>query len=408
LAQSRSPRSGQALLVVVAVVGLNLRPFITGVGPLARDIAAETGLGLQGMSLLTLVPMALMGLVAFVGPALQGALGARRAIVGALAVIGAGSALRLCGGAGWALIGTAAIIGLGVAVVQAVFPGVVKRMFPGHVAKVMGLYSAMIMGGGAVGAKLSPMVAGWSDWRMGLAWLALPAALALVLALLYLPADERAAPSGGVATVFLRRPRAWLLMAFFGLINGGYTTVVAWMSPAYQALGWSGAASGGLLAVMAVAQTAAAFGLPQLIGREGDRRAWLWLTMALQAVGFAGLGFWPQLAPYLWATAVGAGLGGCFAISMVVALDHLSEPAEAGALSALMQGGGFLIAGVAPWIVAVLHDLTGGFFAGWMLHLAMVVFVAALTRRLAPHTYATTMPPLGRSAVGTPATAGVE
>jgi MFS-type transporter involved in bile tolerance (Atg22 family) len=62
---------------------------------------------------------------------------------------------------------------------------------------------------------------------------------------------------------------------------------------------------------------------------------------------------------------LGAGLGGCFAISMIVALDHLADPAEAGALSALMQGGGFLITALPPWIVAMLHDLTGSFMAGW-------------------------------------------
>ena len=34
------------LLAAVALVGLNLRPFITGIGPLAADIAAQTGLDL--------------------------------------------------------------------------------------------------------------------------------------------------------------------------------------------------------------------------------------------------------------------------------------------------------------------------------------------------------------------------
>lgn len=55
-------RMGRVLLLAaVALVGLNLRPFITGIGPLAPDIGADTGLGLKGISLLTLVPMLLMG-----------------------------------------------------------------------------------------------------------------------------------------------------------------------------------------------------------------------------------------------------------------------------------------------------------------------------------------------------------
>lgn len=387
------PSSTGLLLLAVAIIGLNLRPFITSIGPLAADIRAETGLGLQGMSLLTLVPMILMGLVAFVGPSLQSGIGARRSIIAALAVLGTGSVLRLFSNSGWALVATAAVIGFGVAIVQAVFPGVIKRMFPEHAARVMGLYSSMLMGGGAFGAKVSPLVADTTgDWHMGLAWLAIPAVFAVFLAWVYLPADNQSGPAGNVASRLLRRPRTWLLMACFGLVNGGYSSAVAWLAPSYQAQGWSGPASGSLLAVMAVSQAASALFFPMLIGRDGDRRKWVWLTLLFQAAGFAGLGFWPQLAPSIWAALIGAGLGGCFALSMVVALDHLAVPAHAGALSALMQGGGFLIAAIPPWIVAVLHDLTGGYQAGWMLHLTNVIIVMVLTYRLAPHTYEKALP----------------
>jgi CP family cyanate transporter-like MFS transporter len=70
-----------------------------------------------------------------------------------------------------------------------------------------------------------------------------------------------------------------------------------------------------------------------------------------------------------------------------VALDHLPDPAQAGALSALMQGGGFLIASLPPWIVAALHGVTGGYAAGWQLHLGCVALVAVLYWRMAPASY---------------------
>jgi CP family cyanate transporter-like MFS transporter len=76
---------------------------------------------------------------------------------------------------------------------------------------------------------------------------------------------------------------------------------------------------------------------------------------------------------------------------MIVALEHLPDPAEAGALSAMMQGGGFLIAAIPPWIVAVLHDMAGGFRAGWLLHLACISIVTVLTFRLAPQGYSRAM-----------------
>jgi cyanate permease len=76
---TRATTTGRVLLLAaVALVGLNLRPFITGIGPLAADISAKTGLDLKGISLLTLVPMLLMGIFAFAGPFLQFRIGARR------------------------------------------------------------------------------------------------------------------------------------------------------------------------------------------------------------------------------------------------------------------------------------------------------------------------------------------
>lgn len=93
--------------------------------------------------------------------------------------------------------------------------------------------------------------------------------------------------------------------------------------------------------------------------RSRDLRPWLWLTLAMQAAGFAALAPRPEAAPLAWAMLLGAGLGGCFSLSMIVALDHLPDPAEAGTLSALMQGGGFLMTAPPPWLVAVLHEATG-------------------------------------------------
>ena len=139
--------------------------------------------------------------------------------------------------------------------------------------------------------------------------------------------------------------------------------------------------------MVALAQALAALFLPML-ARSRDLRPWLWLTLAMQMAGFAALAFRPETAPLAAAILLGAGLGGCFAFSMIVVLDHPSDPAGAGTLSALMQGGGFLIAALPPWIVAVLHGVTGSFAAGWLLHLASAVLVAVLYWPVTPASYA--------------------
>lgn len=421
-------------LAAIVLAGLNLRPFLTGIGPLAPVIRNSTGLDYRGMAWLTLLPMVLIGVGACLAPAMRRWLGERRAVLLALALVGIGSLLRLAWPGGTALIATAALCGLGTAAAQAALPAIVKRQFPARMAMVMGLYSAALMAGGALGAQLTPWMAGLSgSWHAGLAVWALPAWVGWLLAWRTLPRDAAVEPAMSCRDVadaranaddvfdarakanatdtvdasakakagrptaipvlrLLKRPRTWLLMASFGVMNGGYASLIAWLAAYYQERGWSGSASGGLIAVMSVAQAVAALALPTLAACSPDRRAWLALALALQAIGFAGLAGWPDLAPLAWAIIGGAGLGGCFSLYLVVALDHLPRPEDAAALGALMQGGGFLLAGCAPWLAAVLHDATGSFAAAWWYHLAAVVLVMLATTRFDPRRYLLAMP----------------
>lgn len=381
------------LLIVVALVGLALRPFLTGVGPVTAPMRAETGLSLQGLSALTLVPILLMGAGAFFGPAILARLGAKRATVLALVILGFGSGLRLVAHSTFDLLGSAVLLGLGAAGAQAAFPAIIKREFQQGLNLAMGLYASMMMGGGAFGAQAAPLIAAWSgSWRLALGWLAVPALMTALLAALVLPSEKRQPREGRQRLAhWLRLPRVWLLMACFGLINGGYSSSVAWISPTFQELGWSAGASGGLLALLAVGQAVSALLIPALANRSRDHRPWLALCLAMQIIGFAMLILRPEAAPHMVTFMLGAGLGGCFSLMMIVALDHLPGPAEAGTLAALMQGGGFLLAALPPWVLALLHDLTGSFTAGWALHLAAVLVVSVLILALSPADYGKAM-----------------
>jgi CP family cyanate transporter-like MFS transporter len=136
------------------------------------------------------------------------------------------------------------------------------------------------------------LAAAAGDWHVGLAWMVVPAVLAPSLAALCLPRDTITRQGRASAMVLLRRPRVWLLMACFGLVNGGYSTVVAWLAPFYRE--WMERRSQReLLAIMAACQALAALLLPMLAKGE-DRRSWLWLTLAMQAAGFAALASRPR------------------------------------------------------------------------------------------------------------------
>lgn len=69
------------------------------------------------------------------------------------------------------LIISAIVIGFGVAMIQVAFPGMIKREFSQYIGPMMGLYSAMLMGGGALGAWLAPIISNITGvWSIGLAF----------------------------------------------------------------------------------------------------------------------------------------------------------------------------------------------------------------------------------------------
>ncbi|QIL80654.1 CynX/NimT family MFS transporter [Diaphorobacter sp. HDW4A] len=402
---STSTLSPALWVLVVVAITINLRPFLTAVGPLGQAIRDTTGMNLSQLSWLTLLPMALMGVGAWVAPAALRVLGARTVICGSLLLIALGCALRMLGASAAVLLATAAFCGAGVALIQGILPGAIKRESPRHVAQMMGLYSCALMGGGAFGAQISPLAMQWGwDWRAALSLWTIPVLIALPLAWYAFgvicklhantavsSAQTQTQPQPNDTGWLIRRPRTWLLMACFGLVNGGYAAIVAWLAPFYQTHGWSAAKSGTLVAILSIAQATAALTLPALAARHQDRRPWIAFTLLCQLLGFAVLIWWPDAAPTLNAILLGVGLGGCFALMMVVALDHLPSPSQAGALNALMQGGGFLLASLAPWVIAQLHEVTGKFESGWMYQLGAVCVVCVLVARLSPSHYPVVM-----------------
>ncbi|CAD5110282.1 CynX/NimT family MFS transporter [Zestomonas carbonaria] len=385
-------RAGWLGLLVIVALGINLRPILTSIGPLLAEIREATGLGFQGASLLTVLPVLCMGLFALALPWIGPRLGEGRGMAFGLLAIAAACLWRLLLDSGVALVLSAVLAGSGVAIIQALVPGVIKRWFPHKVPAAMGLYSAALMAGGGCAAVLAPMVAEHSGhWQDGLGIWLLPALLGLSLWGLARPREAGAlarAQSGGH---FFASRRAWLLAVYFGLINGGYTSMVAWLPVSYRQLGWSAQASGELIGLMTIFQVLAALSMPMLIRRSADRRPWLCLVLLIQLAGFAGLLLAPLHLPGLWVALIGYGLGACFALSLTLTLDHLSDPGAAGRLAAFVQGIGFIITGIIPYLTGWLRDVTGDFQVSWVLLAVFVVAMLGVTLRFAPSGYARAM-----------------
>ncbi|NMY69987.1 CynX/NimT family MFS transporter [Pseudomonas sp. WS 5414] len=389
--------AGWALLVCL---GLNLRPILSSVSPLLNEIRGATGMSFQSSAWLTSLPVICMGLVALLGVRIEARLGERRGVSLGLVLVLLACLVRLFFGQAAALLATALLGGAGVALIQALVPALIKRQFQQRVALAMGVYSASLMGGGGIAALLSPQVAShFAHWQVGLGIWVLPAMAALLLWLcLPLGAGRRNGLPVPRAGLWSNR-RAWLLALYFGLVNCGYMSMVAWLPAYYLQLGWSATQSGSLLAFMTIFQVTAALLMPALAQRSSDRRPLLGISLTAQAAGFLGLVLWPLQSPHLWVALIGFGLGACFALSLILTLDHRRDPREAGQLAAFVQGVGFLINAVSPWLSGWLRQVTGSFVSAWWVLIVGVLAMLLLTRIFSPASYQ------ARATVGTVAPA---
>ncbi|MDI2144162.1 cyanate transporter [Pseudomonas sp. ITA] len=376
------------LMLGIVLVALNLRPSMAAVGPLLSAIRGDIPLSFSLASLLTMLPVMAMGLAMFFGIGISQRLGERRTVVLSLLIIGLATLSRLFLDSAAQLIVSAVLAGIGIALIQALMPALIKSRFPDNVALCMGLYVTSIMGGAALAASFAPQVMlGTGSWRAGLAiW----AALAL-LALFFWLAQRDDVPSITTTVkkeAFFTHSRAWLLAIFFGLGTASYTCVLAWLAPYYVENGWSEQNAGLLLGFLTAMEVISGLVVPAIANRSRDRRWVLGALLVLIIAGFCGLILSPQLLSLLWPCLLGLGIGGLFPMSLIVSLDHLDNPQRAGALTAFVQGIGYLIAGLSPLLAGMIRDQLGSFEWAWWSLTAVMALMLLIVWHFDPRRYA--------------------
>ncbi|CAK7066910.1 MFS transporter [Kerstersia gyiorum] len=386
-------RPGQLFCIAaILLVGLNLRPALAVISPLIETIRSATGLSYQAMGWVTGLPIMAMGILALAGATVY-RLGMRRGIAIGVLLVFIACLLRLMAANPAWLLGSALLAGIGIGIAQTLVPGFIKLHFPTRIDTLMALYVSMIMGGAAMSAAGTPVLLHSMDWQPALAMWALPALLALVLWLSATrnfrdPARTPAAagtpaPAGTVFRPWRYR-RAWLLAGLFCASGSCYTLALAWLAPYYIELGASPQRAGILLAVLTLFEVVAGFLVAWLAPRSPDRRYLLAGCTVLATAGYLMLAWMPLAAPWLIIAMLGLGIGALFPLTLILAMDHASQPRHAGVLAAFVQGIGYLVAGVLPFAAGQLRDSLGSLEAAWSLMAGLVLLSLVLVVQASP------------------------
>jgi CP family cyanate transporter-like MFS transporter len=374
--------------VAVSILALNLRLTMVSLPPLLPVIQRDLGLSGAAAGVLTALPVLCMALFAPGSHRLAHRFGREATTLASVTLVAVGNALRLAGSAPAALFGGTLIAGIGIAACGVVLPGTVKEYFPGRAGAATAAYLvAMMLGAAAAPAVAVPLSHALGSWEASLGAWALPGAVAVAV---WIPVTRRLnAPDAALAAreaggLPWRSGGAWLLAAFLSVQAALGYAYLAWISPAYEARGWSDAAAGGLLAAMNFAQLASALVLPLLADRSRDRRPALVAAIACTVLGALSLFVAPGAAPWVSCAVVGLGLGGGFSLGLVLVVDYAANPAASSRLAAMTFLVCYTTAAVAPVLVGALRDATGSFTGAFGLLAGMAVVQLALAFSLGP------------------------
>jgi CP family cyanate transporter-like MFS transporter len=164
--------------------------------------------------------------------------------------------------------------------------------------------------------------------------------------------------------------RASALTIHFGLISTVTFLVMGWLPGILRSAGVPSTTAGACLAL------SMAMGLPMMWLVPGWTRRWrnqtlLVVTLATpNVIGVTGLLLAPAAAPWVWAAATGTGMG---ALAFALTTISLRSKDSSVALSAVVQGAGYVIAGFGVLLCGWLHTGTGTWRTPLLLVLAVLL-----------------------------------
>jgi len=204
---------------------------LLAVPPLLPLIHFELGLDEKGVAALASLPVLVLGLGAVPGSLLVARIGARRALLAGLILIGIGATLRGVGPFILLLFAMTLLMGIGIAVSQPTILVLVRQWFPSRVTRATGAWSSGLLIGELMGASLTlplvlPLTGG--SWEVALAVWAVPVFLtAGLIALSTRQLTTEPQSSRGTGWPDWRQPRVWqlgLLQSSASLIYFGSNT----------------------------------------------------------------------------------------------------------------------------------------------------------------------------------------
>lgn len=382
IASEDGRRADWSLIAAVLLAAVNLRTAVTSVGPLLHELHEGIGLSSTLAGALTTLPVLSFATLGALTPRLARRVGDQRALGLALVLMTLGLAFRALVGSPWPfmLLSVAALAGG--AMGNVLLPVIIKRHFPRRIGAMTAAYTTSMAVGTTLAAAVTVPLARLGmgiSWRLGLGLWAILSAAGAVIWLARAGKSSVGSDSAANRPAWLpvRHSRtAWALAVFFGTQALQAYVAFGWFALFFQEQAGASAAEAGLLVgVLAGLAIPISMVIPSLAVRRRSQRPLVAGLLALYVIAYFGMLTVPRAGAWAWMVIAGAG-GGAFPLALTMIGLRSRTVAGAASLSAFAQSLGYVLAGVGPLLVGVLHGLTGGWVWPFVLLFGDLVLMA--------------------------------
>ncbi|CAN5359524.1 MFS transporter [soil metagenome] len=368
----------QQLFTFVAVIALatNLRTAAASIGVVLPSIQDDLSMNTTLAGVLVTLPLLCFAAFGSSTGGMARALGIHRTMLLALTLIAVGSIVRSCAGSSGVFIAASTVALVGTAIGNVFLPPLVKMHFPHRIAQVSSLFVVATIVGSTVSSVLTvPLTHLFGDWRYALLFWGILAALTAIPWIFMLKSDSHHdfSAHGHVAFRRIVRSRvAWAMALFFAVQSMQGYVGLGWLAAILIDGGNSEAIAGLALGLMGFVSIPVALFLPRIMRFFGTSPLVPLSFATSTAGGWIGIYLAPSAAPLLWGLMLGFG-GIAFAWTMSLVSLRADTVSGTAALSGFVQTVGYLVAGIAPFGVGLLHDVTGSWSPAILVMAAICV-----------------------------------
>lgn len=362
-------------LLGIILVALNLRAATVTLAPIYNYIEQSFAINDKAISMIGMLPALSFALFGLLAPRLTRLVGLEKSLIIAMIMTSIGELLRgYLSQSAWSL-GLFSFISLGgMGLGNVLLPPAIKHYFPNHIGLLTSLYTVLTALSASIPSLAAVPTTATMGWRFAVGVWGILAFIALLPWLALIQKHHMTNHNINKSTYKASQwPTAWALAIMFSVGALSMYAYVAWLPKMLVSMvGISKTQAGIALALYNAVGIPHSIIIPMLLLKTKHPIYIIIFASSCLCIGSLGLGYFPQFS---WGWIILIGLGAMF-IPLGLTLINLRSNTEQGAnlLSGFVQGVGYLIAAIGPFLMGHLYAWSGNWlYSCWFVAIAGIL-----------------------------------